>query len=215
MGNPLQYEFSDLYDHDKSNGKLKCWTMMQKINNCCFVLLFIGAVAVSIVLALHGPDEIKTINSYYSPIPLKEKVISIEDMALNYMVFLRYNKDQNSNQIFKNKEALKNGGRRLQAEGSSTLDKFGGTEFGGVVAGGLSDKELIDELCNGIRLAILEEQSIGNYLFVPDCRVLVQESSVDDDNGRVVVYNSFSKFQAYRLDNIDADKLKIADLKNA
>ena len=84
-----------------------------------------------------------------------------------------------------------------------------------MAADGVTNAEMAKELCNGFRMAILEEQSIGSYLFVPDCRILLQESENEDDNGRVVVYNSFSKFQAYRIDNLDVDKLKIADLKNA
>ena len=74
---------------------------------------------------------------------------------------------------------------------------------------------MVTELCSGIHLAILEEQSIGNYLFVPECRVLLQKSDNADENGRVVIFNSFSKFKAYRLDDVDTDNLKISDLKSS
>lgn len=130
-------------------------------------------------------------------------------MALNYLVFLRYTAGQNSQTINDNRKAA-GGNRRL-----NTFDKLGGSEFAGVEAGGLTDKEFIDELCNGIRLAILEEQQIGNYLFVPECRVLIQKSDNKDDNGDVVVYNSFSKFKSYRLDDADTDKIKMTELKSS
>lgn len=75
-----------------------------------------------------------------------------------------------------------------------------------------SDADVAKELCNGIRLAIREEQSIGSYLFVPECRVLLQKSTTADQNDKIVVYNSFSKFKAYKVDNIQTDDIKISAL---
>lgn len=51
FGNPLDYNFSDLAEYDQSNSKIKCWSTMQKMNNCCFMFLFLAAVAVSFFLA--------------------------------------------------------------------------------------------------------------------------------------------------------------------
>lgn len=107
FSNPLDYNFSDLYEIDKGNSKLKCWSMMQNINHFCFITLFLVAVVISFVIASKPSDAVKTINSFQSPVPLKEKVISIEDMALNYLVYLRYTKNDNAKQIYENLEASK------------------------------------------------------------------------------------------------------------
>ena len=93
LGNPLDYNLSDLFELDKGNGKLKCCSRLQKVNNICFMLLFLTAVALSFVIASKPADAVKTVNTFISPVPLKEKVIAIEDMALNYLVYLRYTKN--------------------------------------------------------------------------------------------------------------------------
>ena len=71
-----------------------------------------GAVAISFILASEPADAVKTINSFYSPVPLKEKVIGIEDIALNYLVYLRLRKAEVGNQIYLNKEAIASSGSR-------------------------------------------------------------------------------------------------------
>ena len=47
---------------------------------------------------------------------------------------------------------------------------------------------------------------------MPECRVIEQKSDTADENDKIVVYNSFSKFKAYKVDNIDTDNIKISDL---
>lgn len=89
---------------------------------------------------------------------------------------------------------------------------LGGAEFAGVVADGISEEQFVNELCSGLTFAILEEQAIGNYIFVPQCKVLVQESENDDDDGRIVVFNSLKSAKAYRVDNFDIDKLTMKDI---
>ena len=204
----MTYNIADLVENDVSNGQLKCLDKLQRLNSVCCVVLFVAAVAVSFLLALKPSDTVKTVNSFYSPVPIKEKIIQIEDLALNYLVYLRYSRSQNQNQIYLNKQAL-SGNRLLQNQ----FDRLGGAEFGGVVASGLTESEFVEELCSGLGIAILEEQSIGNYLFVPECRVLEQESENEDENDRVVVFSTFSSYTAYKVDDFDINTLSLKDLK--
>lgn len=58
-------------------------------------MCFIGAVVIAVILPMKPSYTAVAVNSFISPTPLKEVEIDIHELALNYLVFLRWNKDKN------------------------------------------------------------------------------------------------------------------------
>lgn len=82
----------------------------------------------------------------------------------------------------------------------------------GVTTNAISDEVMSRELCNGMRLAIREETATGTMVYVADCRVIQLESDSESMNGRIVVYNSFEKFNTVKLgSNTATEDIKVKE----